>query len=316
MKLAVTIDVEEEGLFRGRYEPGDSPVGNVRHLRRLHSIFSDLGIRPTLLVSYQVARHPDLRDLLLELKEAWHGEIGAHLHYWNTPPIQPLPHADPVPSEWIPRPLLGAKLSTLLQSLRLMGVNPLSFRMGRFSMGPNMLSFLEEKGMQTDSSIAPFRSYDGGLCRMCSFTEPYFPDLSDLSRKGSSPVLEAPITIEPVTTILIHLLRRLQGVRHPMAAKLSLFAQRLFLLPAQPAWTGLKRLIAAARLHRIRGGRVLTLFFHSSELMAGGSPAHRTEDEVRRFLLKLGWFLSWLKREEKAESVTLTELRGVYSRNP
>ncbi|PKN63212.1 MAG: hypothetical protein CVU57_20100 [Deltaproteobacteria bacterium HGW-Deltaproteobacteria-15] len=316
MKLALTIDVEEEGLFRGRYEPGDSPVSNVRHLRRLHSVFSDLGIRPTLLVSYQVARHPDLRDLLLELREEWHGEIGAHLHYWNTPPIQPLPHADPVPSEWIPRPLLEAKLHTLLQSLRLMDVNPLSFRMGRFNTGANVISLLEEKGFLADSSVAPFRSYDRRLGGISSLTDPYFPDRVHPSMKGASRILEAPITIEPVTGILIHLLRRLQGIRHPMAAKLSLLAQRLFLLPAQPAWTGLKRLIAAARLHRIRGGRALTLFFHSSELMPGGSPVHRTEEEVRRFLTKLERFLSWLKSEEKAESVTLTELRGVYSRNP
>jgi hypothetical protein len=177
-----------------------------------------------------------------------------------------------------------------------------------------MFSLLQEKGFAIDSSIAPFRVYHGGPCRVSSLTDPYFPAGVDPSRKGSSRILEVPITIEPVTGRLIHLLRRLEGAHHPAAATLSLFAQRLCLLSAQPAWTGLKRLKAAARLHRIRGGRVLTLFFHSSELMPGASPTHRTEGAVRRFLLKLEKFLSWLRVVEKAESVTLDEICGMYSR--
>ena len=57
MKLVVTIDVEEEGLFSARYNHRDVPVNNVSSLARLDPVFSELGIRPTLLVSYQVARH-------------------------------------------------------------------------------------------------------------------------------------------------------------------------------------------------------------------------------------------------------------------
>ena len=73
MKLAVTIDVEEEGLFCGRYPNGDAPVTNVRRLERLSGLMSEFGIRPTLFVTWQVARHQALMDLLGNLCDGWRG---------------------------------------------------------------------------------------------------------------------------------------------------------------------------------------------------------------------------------------------------
>jgi hypothetical protein len=70
---------------------------------------------------------------------------------------------------------------------------------------------------------------------------------------------------------------------------------------------------ASASLHRRKGGKVLSVFFHSSELLPGGYPAHKTEEDVRRFLLKLGRFLSWLK-DGGADPVTLSEVWDSYAR--
>jgi len=99
MRLAVTIDVEEEGLFSGAYDARNTPVENVPHLTRLDPIFQEWGIKPTLLVTYRVAEHKPHQELLLALSDKWRGEIGAHLHHWNTPPLEPLPYPQPVPSE-------------------------------------------------------------------------------------------------------------------------------------------------------------------------------------------------------------------------
>ena len=110
MRLVVTIDVEEEGLFSSRYESGNAPVSNVAELKRLDPIFREWNIRPTLMIAYQVVRTAEHRDLLLALRETWNGEIGAHLHPWNTPPLETLPYPEPVPSELMSRELLAAKL--------------------------------------------------------------------------------------------------------------------------------------------------------------------------------------------------------------
>ena len=76
----------------------------------------------------------------------------------------------------------------------------------------------------------------------------------------------------------------------------------------QPAWYPLASMQLAARLHRRRGGRVLTMFFHSSELKPGASRLFPTEAAVSRFVEKIRTFLTWLVQTGPVEGVTLAEL--------
>jgi hypothetical protein len=278
----------------------------------LDPLFRDLDIRPTLLVTYQVGRHPSNQRWIADLCRRWNGEIGAHLHPWNTPPLNRGGSNEPTSSEELPADLLAAKLGTLLHVIGTTGVSPQSFRMGRFNMGPRMWSLLESSPVRVDSSIAPMRRSPGGPDHLSAPADPFFPCPADLCRPGDSSILEVPITIVPVIPGLGNLLERLlyAGVLpHPW---IEWFAMKLGSIPAQPAWTGLRRLKAAAWLHATRGGRVMTLFFHSSELMPGGSPLHPTEAHVERFLAKTGRFLRWLRKEFHAEPVTLSALAKLH----
>lgn len=314
MQLAVTIDVEEEGLFRNRYDRGGTSVENIARLVGLDPIFREWGIRPTLLLTYPVAGNRRCCDLLNDLRERWHGEIGAHLHHWNTPPFVNLPHADPIPSELLPEDLLASKLANLLAAIRGMGAAPASFRMGRFNMGPKMFSVLGNSGITVDSSVAPMRHYYGGPDHLAARTDPYFPDPGDPLNEGSSPILEVPVTILPAFEGLGVVLEKWRRWG-PLSEKWSSrFAMYLGSLAAQPMWTGFRRLQAAVRLHAGRGGRVLTVFFHSSELMPGGCPQHRNAQDVDRFLARLERFIAWLRRDIRVESFTLSELGECYRR--
>ena len=220
MKLAITIDVEEEGLFRGKYDSCNASVTNVSQLRRLDSIFLEWEIRPTLLITYPVVINETALNLLLELQERWKAEIGAHLHPWNTPPLQTLPHPEPVPSEFMPKELLKAKLETLMRCLSQRGIEPISFRMGRFNMGPRMFSVLQETGIKVDSSIAPMQRYYGGPDHLTAPTDPYFPDPVDPRRPGSSKILEVPLTTVPLTRNLGRYLQALDESIIPRAVDL------------------------------------------------------------------------------------------------
>jgi hypothetical protein len=305
VKLAVTIDVEEEGLFSGRYESRNVSVENVAELSRLDPIFREWNIAPTLLLTYPVARAERHRDLLLQLTHQWNAEIGAHLHPWCTPPFQTLPHPEPVPSELMPRELLKAKLQSLIESIRQMGVTPTSFRMGRFDIGPKVFSLLTGTGILVDSSVAPMRRYQSGARLLAAPTDPYFPDPEEPRRLGGSSVLEVPITILPVLPRLGAWLDRA-----PLPPNWTAwFAMHLGSFSAQPMNTPRARLKTATRLHRRRGGQVLIIYFHSSELMPGGCPQHQTPQDVDRFLAKLRDFLAWLHREMPVESLTLSQLK-------
>lgn len=312
LKLLVTIDVEEEGLFTGRYHHGKAGVENVPALSVLDPIFQRLHIRPTLLISYQVARHKPYHDYLLGLKEKWQGEIGAHLHPWNTPPIQSLPYAHPIPSQLIPEELLRLKLATLLEALAAMGVETRSFRMGRFSMGLKMFSILWQAGIRVDSSIVPTRKEYGGPEYLAAPSDPYFPDPEDLSSGGNSPVLEIPLTVLPIIPKLAWALDCIAKKNPESSAAASWFLKYIGSLPAQPMLVGINRLKTAVRLHRHRGGTTVTLYFHSSELMPGACPQHPSKRHVDRFLQRLEKFLFWLCAEQGATSMTLSEYRKFY----
>lgn len=228
--------------------------------------------------------------------------------------MESLPFPQPVPSELMPERLLQAKTENLLEAFKPIGIEPASFRMGRFNMGPKMFSILQRTGIRVDSSIAPTQSYYGGPDHRYAPWDPYFPDPSDLCGTGASRILEAPITIVPLAPRLNLFLDRLRRTAVP-EKWVSRIPLHLGALPAQPMWMGLRRLQAAVLLHRKRGGEVLTMFFHSSELMPGGCPQHQTEADVERFLNKLSRFFSWLYTEVTPESLTLSQLGDIYRRN-
>lgn len=315
IKLVVTIDVEEEGLFSNRYDPHNRSVTNVRQLVTLDATFQEFGIRPCLMVTYPVITHGPSADLLNALREKWRGEIGAHLHYWNTPPLTALPDPAPVPSESIPGDLLTEKLHTLLDAIRARGTEPTAFRMGRFNFGSRMLSVLEKAGISVDSSVAPMRRYYGGPDHLAARTDPYFPDPTNVLAEGNSKVLEVPMTILPVFKGLGGFLERLRRRSMIPEGWISWLAMNVASLSAQPMGTGLRRLQAAARLHLHRGGRVVTIFFHSSELVPRGSPQHQTLEDVERFRRRIHNFLGWLRNDRGGESVTLTELGEQYGKD-
>jgi hypothetical protein len=79
-----------------------------------------------------------------------------------------------------------------------------------------------------------------------------------------------------------------------------------------PAWFPLQSMKLAVRLHRARGGKVLNMFLHSSELKPGATPSFRTERAVNSLVEKIRRFLKWLVSTGPVEGVTLSELYGQH----
>ncbi len=312
IKLVVTIDVEEEGLFSGSYSRSNIPISNVTSLNILDPLFREWDIRPTLLLTYHVAKHKRYHDLFSKLAANWNAEIGAHLHHWNTPPLKQFNYREPVPSEMIPRDILAAKLNHLIDSINGAGFSARSFRMGRFNMGPTMFSLLRDFGIKVDSSICPMHKSYGGPDHISAPTDPYFPDCCNILSAGDSDVLEVPVTVVPIIPAMNRYFQMTLDYKLLPENWVGLLAGHFGSFPVQPMWTGLNRLIYGARLHISRGGEVISLFFHSSELIPGGCPQHRTKSDVDRFLQKLDSLFLWLFKENNTESMTLSQLRKIY----
>jgi hypothetical protein len=307
MKLVISIDVEEEGLFFGRYPRTPPGVTNVAQLERLAFISREFGFPLTLLVTYQVARDPAARRVLAHWRDNFGAEIGAHLHPWNTPPFADLPYPEPVPSPKLPRELLRDKFASLVSQVKAeLNPTPGAFRMGRFDAGPAVFRLLPEFGLRVDSSVAPLTRKNPDPRAFLAPADP-FPLWDQVP--ATAAVLEAPITLVPVLAGTPTLVARLAGA---VPAGRGLRLQNLFryvgAVGVQPAWYPLRSMQLAARLHRRRGGRVLTMFFHSSELQPGATRLFATEAAVCSLVDKIRAFLTWLTRTGPVQGVTLGEL--------
>ena len=306
MKLVISLDVEEEGLFSGHY-PRESGVTNVAELRRLEFIPIEFGFPLTLLVSHRVAQDPAACEILGRWRDLHGAEIGVHLHPWSTPPFANLPGPEPVPAEKVPLALLRAKFGHLIKQLQdSLGATPTSFRMGRFDFGPKVLGLLPEFDLKVDSSVVPLTLKGAGGY----FLAP--PDPFPLNPA----VLEVPVTMVPVLASLPRFLSRLARV---LPGDLGHHMLDWFRYGGaagiQPALFPLASMRLAAGLHHRRGGQVLTMFFHSSELKPGASRLFPTESAVAALVAKIRHFLSWLVKNGPVKGVNLSGLYQEYLKN-
>jgi len=309
LKLAISVDVEEEGLFSGRYPRRGGGLENVQALRRLDFIPEAYGFPLTLLTTYPVAVSRRCRPILLRCAEKQGAEIGAHLHPWNTPPFMEPPGREPLPAADIPPALLTAKLETLLKAIRNgLGVDPGAFRMGRFDLCRQLLDLMPAHGLTVDSSIVPLRYTSGGTDHFPFPADPFaFTGLA-----GAGTLTEAPLTVVAWSPPLARLVYGLARFLGPAGKSRLLTAFRyVAAVGTQPTWFPLASMLSAARLHLHRGGRVMTMLLHSSELMPGATPMFPDEHSVSRLIEKLRRFLDRLTERSAVQGVTLSQLAGI-----
>src|SRR2546422_10892982 len=160
--VLVSIDTEEDNWRPARQ---GITVENIRELPRLSRFPEQLGVRPTDVLTYQVARQRWAATLLADLASG-EAEIGAHLHPWNTPPLTEAFEARNTMTVRLSPELQAAKIAALTDALtEHVGIRPESFRTGRWGFGPETAAALIACGYRADSSVTPFKSwrlYDDG----------------------------------------------------------------------------------------------------------------------------------------------------------
>lgn len=301
--VVLSIDVEEEGLFSGRYPRDPVGVSNVAELSRLACVTTDFGVPLTLLADYPVLNDRACLELLVDFRKKG-AEIGTHLHHWNTPPFEEVGLPEPVKAGDIPGNLLRDKLTKLTDAYGMgFGEQPVSFRMGRFDLAPKLRPLLVELGYQVDSSVVPYRYCAGTMDQLFGPQDPY------LLPAGDGKLLEVPVTMVPASQLVEKVTRSICAMV-PEAAQgivLSTFRKTMAFGP-HPAWSPLGSMKNAARLHIGRGGRVINIFLHSTEIALGMSPASATASQREKVLGKLRSFLTWLTKNYAVKGATLSQL--------
>jgi len=296
--VCLTVDVEEEGLFSGSYPAHPASPASPAHLRRLIPLCRDHRLPLTLFCTYPVIQDPKSREIVAWWQGEMGAELGIHLHPWNTPPLTPDDGEDPR----FPRiERLEAKLATQTRSHReLLGCTASSFRMGRFDFRPEFGGLLPRYGLRVDSSLLPLGWSKNGPHRFLVPYEPHFlgPGFLEVPPTMTPIVPGSELFVEKIAQWSPRIIRSLllEGFRTIAAAG------------TQPTMYFGPIMRLAANLHLSRGGRFLTLYLHSSELMPGGSPLSRDLAAVDRLVDRLRRFFDGLATHHLLHGVTLSQV--------
>ena len=310
VRVIVTIDTEEDGLWSGEYRRQGHTLTNLDALPDLCRVLDSCRQPGTWLVTWPVASDAAGAERVARAVEGGRGEVGSHLHSWSCPPLDPVESRLPLFPHCLPAPLQQAKLAELSGAItRTFGRAPVSYRAGRWGFGASSVGPLLATGHRVDSSVVPGWWQKGrGAPRFAGAPlQPYTVDSADPLRPGSSGLLEVPVTT---------------GFLAPRAAT-SRAAARI------PAWMpGGRRLRQAAGFTILRpalhdretlralvgsalaaGAAVLNLMLHSSEIAPGHSPYSRTAAERDALLDRVRSVLE-AAHEAGATPATLADMAG------
>jgi len=313
----ITIDTEGDNLWA---RPRDITTRNAEFLPRFQRLCERHGLRPTYLVNYEMAESPAFCEFGRDMLARGRGEIGMHLHAWNSPPLVPLTeddyHHQPYLLEY-PEAVLQEKVRFMTGLLEdRFGVKMASHRAGRWGMSPAYARALVANGYLVDSSVTPHVSWAGkkgdprgrGGTDYSLYPErPYFLDLQDLSRPGASPLLEVPVTILSRRRPLLRLL--------PPSVRSARLVKRVIdrVLPADwvmPTRTNAGRMPSVLPRALGLGRDYVEFVLHSSELMPGGSPSFPDDSGIARLYERLEALFEQAGR--RLRGATLTEYRDTF----
>ncbi len=312
--VLVTVDTEEDNWFPAR--DGISNA-NIPGLTRLQAVLDHYKLRPTLLTTWQVARDPRAMEVVLRLRDEHGAEIGAHLHPWNTPPLEEAFGPDTFGMQRLPASLQARKLATITEAVEsATGARPSSFRAGRWSLGPAGAAALLREGYRTDSSVIPYTYWFDVPDSPDFHRAPPHPWMVDGARPIEDPapsgLVEIPATVgfsrwpwRPWATVDRGLQVRAARALHLVGVLARTgVVEKLALSPEiNPA----DKMLALARVAIARGIRILNVFLHSGAFTSGCTPYVNSRQQLDQFVGELDRFFEGLGRLTPFEGLTLGE---------
>lgn len=317
VQVVLTIDTEPDNAWGNQLNPS---VANVRELLRLHHVLAKYGAKATCLVTSRVIQDAEVTGVLRHLVDTGGAEIGAHLHPWESPPFMESGFDTRYPTfpHELPLDVFREKLRRLVEAIGGRFSSPTCYRGGRWGISPEHLAVLEQAGFEVDTTVTPLIDWRetkgvptslngrGGVDFRSASVLPYHPDYSDVTREGGAKIIEVPLTVG-FTRCVPPPVRRLYVVLPELAHRVlrkSTLVRAVWATPAQEDERHLLQMLAVVLRE---GVSVINMAIHSSELMVGGSPRSRSEEDVAGILGRLEAMLSVLASSGICRFTTLTD---------
>ena len=287
--LIITIDTEGDNLWN--WKKGDRiTTENAKYLQRFQDLCNNFGFKPVWLSNYEMLCDSFFIDFISGVIDNHYGEIGMHLHAWNSKPDYELcttyrgaPYLIEYPSE-----IMEAKIEYMTQLIKdRIGVKPVSHRAGRWAVNKEYISLLVKNGYKVDCSITPGINWgkcSGALADSCGCNYVKFPHeefwISDESSHDK--LLEVPVTICKSHKFYLPKEKTIRGI---LAATYRMFnGTHLWLRPENDNMIQMIDLISKIENSE---EKYIMFMIHSSELMPGGSPTFKTRESIEKLYIDL-----------------------------
>jgi len=305
----ITIDTEGDNLWRNR--SGHITTKNAGYLSRFQELCEKYTFKPTWLTNYEMAIDPIYIDFARDVIARGQGEVGMHLHAWNSPPAYELTDNDwqhqPYLIEY-PHEEMRKKVSFMTELLeKTFSTKMLSHRAGRWAFDEYYAQLLIEHGYQVDCSVTPGVNWQfspgapqgkGGSNYTHFPRSAYYLDANDISRPGKSSLLEVPMSIQYKHSGLMNAVKqgydRLRGKRRSPSVHWL-----------RPTGGNVEQMTGVAQKTLAGGADYVEFMLHSSEFMPDGSPTFKTAADIDRLYDDLEQLFIWL--QSRTQGMTLAE---------
>ena len=248
---------------------------------------------------------PESAAVLRDLAASGRCEIGAHLHPWTSPPFRPEDTAGHTYPMNLPDDLLARQLRELTETLEnTFGARPTTYRAGRNGLDGRSLRILEGLGYTVDTSVDPLfneRRKGGPVFAGAPLVRTSRYDDGGgraIAHHGVPSAAQSPLP---------KALERLYTLLPPLPWRGAL--KRIGLRPVwlRPSYTSVPDMLSFGSRMKESGAPCFNVIFHSSEVLAGGSPYTPDAASVGRFQAALRALLEHLTTRLGAVGRTYAE---------
>lgn len=312
----VTVDAEGDNIWSC---PTNVTTENARHVPRFQALCEKYQLKPTYLTNYEMAISEPFVELVRDAVARGAAEVGLHIHAWNSPPMTGGETRGGMGY------LVEFREDAIIQKVDYMtglleerfNARMVSHRAGRWVFNETYARIIADRGYLVDCSVTPNVSWkkvkgfvdgDGGVDYRGFPSEPYFVDMNDIAKAGSSPLLEVPMTIARDESVL-------GGATRAVAERLPRPFRRAahHFFPPTSWFRPNGRNLGSMHelLNRRSGASYIEFMIHSSELMPGGSPTYRTEQSIEQLYDHLEEIFE--AAQSRYQGATLGEFRQSFA---
>jgi len=276
-RVLLTVDTEEEFDWDGPFSATEHGLDHVPAITRFQNFCEELGVSPLYLVDWPIVQSDRAVNLIGDAIKRGKAEVGIQLHPWVNPPHDEEVNVHNSFAGNLPRELEVAKFPRLRDSIEeKFGAAPLSYRAGRYGLGPDSAQMLMNAGVAIDTSVRSNYNYSdqNGPNYSKHPLEPYWVD-------DEKQLLEL-----PVTTVFRGILRKqgkmLRWLPKPLPTLASAMSRTGILekIPLTPEGVTIAEALRGAEMAIDDGLPIIVLSFHSPSLAIGHTPYVRNDEDL------------------------------------